>query len=306
MRARILATERRIIERLPTRKSGRPAASHRICVNRHRKHAARPNSPPAVGPLAARRRWCGRSFFRSVRWGNRGLRAVRLTHQEVWVFAAVGSGLQLDGGQYSLSRLRALGGGPIVNFRDGPVTRTHHPTINLLISELNIGRRAAALNLLNLAWGVGAVSGPALVPTLSRSVGLTFALLCVAAPLIGIGILIGRSTVLLPVAVKAGEATSSGAMRLWMTPYALLTAALVFVNIGTESATGGWIASYVQRLGPSSQLSWTVAPSLFWAGLLAGRAAAPSILRRVSETRMVLLGMFVAVSVWSLYCWLRQ
>ncbi|MEK6320838.1 MAG: MFS transporter [Acidobacteriota bacterium] len=170
------------------------------------------------------------------------------------------------------------------------------PTINLLISELNIGRRAAALNLLNLAWGVGAVSGPVLVPTLSRSVGLTFALLCVAAPLIVIGILIGRSTVLLPVAVKAGEATISGAMRLWMTPYALLTAALVFVNIGTESATGGWIASYVQRLGPSSQLSWAVAPSLFWAGLLAGRGAAPFVLRRVRETRMVLLGMFVAVS----------
>lgn len=170
------------------------------------------------------------------------------------------------------------------------------PTINLLISELNIGRRAAALNLLNLAWGVGAVSGPVLVPTLSQSVGFTIALLCVATPLIVIGILIGRSSVLLPDAVGAGEATRSGVMRLWMTPYALLTAALVFVNIGTESATGGWIASYVQRLGPSSQLSWAVAPSLFWAGLLAGRAAAPFVLRRVRETRMVLVGMFVAVS----------
>ncbi|MCA1605085.1 MAG: MFS transporter, partial [Acidobacteria bacterium] len=169
------------------------------------------------------------------------------------------------------------------------------PTINLLISELNIGRRAAALNLLNLAWGVGAVSGPVLVPTLSRSVGLTFALLCLTAPLIVIGVLVGRSTVRLPVAVKVGEATRSGAMRLWMTPYALLTGALVFVNIGTESATGGWIASYVQRLGPSSQLSWAVAPSLFWAGLLVGRAAAPLVLRRVRETRMVLIGMVVAV-----------
>lgn len=170
------------------------------------------------------------------------------------------------------------------------------PTVNLLISDLNIGRRAAALNLLNLAWGVGAVSGPVLVPTLSRAVGLTVALLCVVAPLIVIGLFVGRSTVLLPIAVKAGVATSSGAMRLWMTPYALLTAALVFVNIGTESAIGGWIASYVQRLGPSSQLSWAVAPSLFWAGLLTGRAAAPFVLRRVRETRMVLLGMFVAVS----------
>ncbi len=170
------------------------------------------------------------------------------------------------------------------------------PTINLLISELNIGRRAAALNLLNLAWGVGAVSGPVLVPTLSRAVGLPFALLCVAASFIVIGVLVGRSTVVLPVAEKTGEGTSSGAIRLWMTPYALLTAALVFVNIGTESAIGGWVASYVQRLGHSSQLSWAVAPSLFWAGLLSGRAAAPLVLRRVRETWMVLLGMLVAVS----------
>jgi len=169
------------------------------------------------------------------------------------------------------------------------------PTINLLISELNIGRRAAALNLLNLAWGVGAVSGPVLVPTLSRSIGFTVALLCVATPLIGIGILIGRSSFRRPDAVEANEATRSGAMRLWLTPYALLTAALVFVNIGTESATGGWIASYVQRIGPSSEFSWAVAPSLFWAGLLTGRAAAPFVLRRVADTRMVLMGLFVAV-----------
>ena len=169
------------------------------------------------------------------------------------------------------------------------------PTINLLISGLNVGRRAAALNLLNLAWGVGAVSGPVLVPTLSRFVGFTVALLCVATPLIVIGILIGRSSVLLPDAGGAGEATRSGAIRLWLTPYALLTAALVFVNIGTESATGGWIASYAQRIGSSSQFSWSVAPSLFWAGLLTGRAAAPFILRRVPDTRLVLLGMLVAV-----------
>lgn len=170
------------------------------------------------------------------------------------------------------------------------------PTINLLISELNIGRRAAALNLLNLAWGVGAVSGPVLVPTLSRSVGFAVALLFVATPLIVVGILIGRSSVLLPDAMGTGETTRSLTMRLWLTRYALLTAALVFVNIGTESSTGGWIASYVQRIGPSSQFSWAVAPSLFWAGLLTGRAVAPFILRRVRETLMVLVGMFVAVS----------
>ena len=35
-------------------------------------------------------------------------------------------------------------------------------------------------------------------------------------------------------------------------------------------------------------------PSFFWAGLLIGRAAAPSVLRRVSEAALVLISLFVA------------
>ncbi len=168
------------------------------------------------------------------------------------------------------------------------------PTVNLLVSELNIGRRAAALNVLNLFWGLGAVSGPLIVPTLSRGVNLTVALSSVAAPLIIIAFLLGRRTLLPAPTVERGSEAVSGALRLWMTPYALLTAALVFVNIGTESAMGGWIASYVKRLGPSSVFVWALAPSLFWAGLLSGRAAAPFILGRVREIRLVLFGIFVA------------
>ncbi|MGH9970237.1 MAG: MFS transporter [Pyrinomonadaceae bacterium] len=171
------------------------------------------------------------------------------------------------------------------------------PTINLLISELNPTRRAAALNLLNLAWGVGAVTGPVLIPTLARATGLSFALIIVAMPVALIATFVARSagSLLIDPPDESGEPVPrSTAARLWLRPYPLLTAALVFVNIGTESAMGGWIASYVQRLAPSSQLSWAAAPSLFWAGLLAGRAAAPVILRHVREVKMVLFGMFVA------------
>lgn len=172
------------------------------------------------------------------------------------------------------------------------------PVINLMISELNPGRRAAALSLLNLAWGVGAVTGPVLIPTLSRATGLSFALLIVAMPVALIAALVGRSASSLlvnPLIVSGEPGPHSTTARLWFSAYPLLTAALVFINIGTESAMGGWIASYVRRLAPSSQLSWAAAPSLFWAGLLAGRAAAPFILWRVREVKMVLCGMFVAV-----------
>ena len=170
------------------------------------------------------------------------------------------------------------------------------PTINLLISELNVGRRAAALNLLNLAWGMGAVSGPALIPMLTRGGGLSFALLCLAASVITIAVLIARSPFAKSVMVVTSDQARAhqSTAQLWMSWYPLLTAALVFVNIGTESAIGGWIASYVQRLEPTSALSWA-APSFFWGGLLTGRAVAPIILRHVRETKLMLFGISVAI-----------
>src|SRR5947209_1358774 len=43
------------------------------------------------------------------------------------------------------------------------------PTTNLLVSELNPGRRAAALNLVNFSWGIGAVAGPFLIAGLQHA-----------------------------------------------------------------------------------------------------------------------------------------
>ena len=53
-------------------------------------------------------------------------------------------------------------------------------------------------------------------------------------------------------------------------------------------------ASYAQRLGASASGFATMMPSFFWAGLLIGRAAAPTVLRRVSEADLVLISLFVA------------
>jgi fucose permease len=74
----------------------------------------------------------------------------------------------------------------------------------------------------------------------------------------------------------------------------LLTGGLIFIYVGTESATAGWIASYAQRLGTSVSEFGTMTPSFFWAGLLIGRVVAPTALRRVSEAALVLISLLVA------------
>ena len=38
----------------------------------------------------------------------------------------------------------------------------------------------------------------------------------------------------------------------WSSPYALFTGVLIFIYVGTETATSGWIATYTLRLGESN------------------------------------------------------
>lgn len=168
------------------------------------------------------------------------------------------------------------------------------PATNLLISEANPRRRAAASNILNLIWGVGAATGPLLISAFVTAGGLTAALLFLAGWAAAMTLLVSRGANISPTATDMRTSATGGRANFGV--YVLLTFVLVFVNVGVESATGGWIAIYVQRLGDApAGASWSLAPSAFWAGLLVARAAAPFVLRRVSETKTTLAGIIVAV-----------
>lgn len=61
------------------------------------------------------------------------------------------------------------------------------PASNLLVAEINPERRAAALNLLNAAWCLGAIAGPPLLAALWRRLDLGGMLMAVALPAACIG-----------------------------------------------------------------------------------------------------------------------
>ncbi|MCI0390889.1 MAG: MFS transporter [Acidobacteria bacterium] len=174
-----------------------------------------------------------------------------------------------------------------------------NPATNLLVSELNPERRAAALNLLNLIWGLGAILCPLLISLLTRQSHSLRSLLAIAALLAIMALLLARHsshTIAHTPGIHSGQAIESqSVLRAWLSPYALLTGALVFVYVGTETAVSGWIAAYVQRLGATAQTFWALASSLFWAGLLSGRAAAPAILRRITEEKLVIFSLIIAL-----------
>ena len=176
------------------------------------------------------------------------------------------------------------------------------PVTNLLVAEINSQRRAAALNILNFVWALGAVAGPALIALFARDGQLIRPLVGLAVLLSVFALLIARrsladssSVAIRPKPNWKGRARfERSAFRAWASPYALLTSALIFNYVGTEAAAAGWIASYAQRIGASASGFGTMMPSFFWAGLLIGRAAAPVVLRRVSETALVLMSLFMA------------
>ena len=176
------------------------------------------------------------------------------------------------------------------------------PATNLLVAEINSERRAAALNILNFVWALGAVAGPPLIALFARDGRLVLPLIGLAALLFGIALLIARRPLtdssLRSESAEAEPERSApferSALHAWASPYALLTGGLIFIYVGTETATGGWIASYAQRLDASASGFGTMMPSFFWAGLLIGRAAAPAVLRRMSEAALVLISLFVA------------
>jgi fucose permease len=169
------------------------------------------------------------------------------------------------------------------------------PTINLSVAEMYSSRRAEALNILNLAWGVGAVASPLLIARLANESNITLPLITISAMLIAVSILAAffRSSNLRLQQSEIEPVAQSESPAL-LNPQVWTGALLIFLYVGVETSTGGWLASYAKNLNASTGSFWAMVQSLFWAGLLVGRMAAPIFLRYLSATSLVLTGMIMS------------
>jgi MFS transporter, FHS family, glucose/mannose:H+ symporter len=167
--------------------------------------------------------------------------------------------------------------------------------INLWAAEVAGARRTTALSILNVAWGVGAICCPPLVLVAHQAGRLPVLVLGIAG--LSAVAAIAIATMNLEPRVhendegRAPAAASRGGRR-----YAFALGGLFFLYIGTEGCVGGWTASLAKRMGASGGNLWELAPMFFWAGLLAGRAIAPAILKRVTEQSLSAAGLILAGS----------
>lgn len=160
------------------------------------------------------------------------------------------------------------------------------PAANLLVAESNPARDAAALNVLNLAWGMGAVGWPYLASRLHEAALLA----------LGIGLaLVAAGLASLPMRSRESRPDpGSPQVKPSRGPAMLAFGLLFFIYVGTENSLGGWVAAYARRLSERPDADWMLMPSLFWGGLLTGRAVAPGLLRLVPETALAMGGLLLA------------
>jgi MFS transporter, FHS family, glucose/mannose:H+ symporter len=164
----------------------------------------------------------------------------------------------------------------------------------------------AALNLLHMFFGVGALIGPLLVGALLDSPAgwhgvflITGALACsttllftlVPIPLPAHLTAIGGGRPHTPRAGASEITDGSG----WRDSYLWLLAGLLFLFVGIEQLVGGWGSTYLNRvLGAHADVA-ARSVSLYWAAVTGGRLLASIVALRLSNER--LLGGSVALSL---------
>jgi MFS transporter, FHS family, glucose/mannose:H+ symporter len=169
------------------------------------------------------------------------------------------------------------------------------PAANLLVAEVNPGRRSAKLNLLNFCWSAGAVACPFLVAAAARSQRIPFFLATVAgfALLVTIGIASMPSSIVEPFATKDVGQNKGPAIQ-WRQGVLIVLAALFFLYVGVENGFGGWIASYAKSLESLTPALALMTPSFFYGALMLGRWLAPLLLRLIDEIVLVQVGILLA------------
>jgi fucose permease len=153
------------------------------------------------------------------------------------------------------------------------------PAGNLALAGGETGARAVVW--LNWSWCVGAVAVPALTAWFGAEtwrIGAAGLSVCAA--------LLAFDPSPRPSALSPRE-------RGPVSQAAILTGAFLFVYVATEEAISGWVASLALRDRATSQF-WAVAPSVFWAGVLAGRALTPTLLRKRLPPSLVFTGLALA------------
>jgi fucose permease len=170
-------------------------------------------------------------------------------------------------------------------------------TLNVFVADLYPGARDAALNLMNMAFGLGALVGPL---SIGAALNLGHSPQEVILGLSGIALLTGVIYLALrfppsPVAVPAPGAAARAGLRLLRERYVLLLALLLFLYVGLEVGFGGWAYSFATQGAGMDAGAAALVVAMFWVAFTLGRLVAGVVARGVAGPHLVLGGVGLVV-----------
>jgi fucose permease len=165
------------------------------------------------------------------------------------------------------------------------------PATNLLVSSVHHRRPAGPLSLMNFCWGLGAVSVPVTIFLISGQKYLFLFLPVLSA------VLVLSTLSLLFVSDERFMPQGNGASNpQGFSSFSRLVplGAMFFLYVAVESSVGGWISTLARRDSANVLGEWTLAPCLFWAGLLLGRGIVPLMLTQIRERHLAIAGLLIS------------
>jgi fucose permease len=168
------------------------------------------------------------------------------------------------------------------------------PGTNLWVAESYGARRASALNVANLAWGLGAISSSPLAMLTIRKSQVTTLLYTVAAVCVALALALFRMPFGRP--TEVGDSADRKRGKAPGLALAVALGILFYVYVGTENAVSFWAPTHAERATVWSNNTWSLAPMFFFAGLLGGRGAGAAILLRLKEVTLAVGGILLAAA----------
>lgn len=222
------------------------------------------------------------------RWGYR-----RVLICSTLLMAVGLAGISLAGGWWLILALTGIAG-----FAFG-VTDT---LCNAIVAAQAPREGGAALNLLHMFFGVGALTGPLLVGALlTMSVGWrgVFTITGLLAFLCMVLVI----AIPIPPPVHLEKGADRPMMALASVPkrregsraHLALLMGMIFLFVGMEQITGGWSTTYLNRvLGAHLDVA-VRSVALYWAAVTVGRLAASAIALRITNKQLLLGSAVVTV-----------
>lgn len=163
---------------------------------------------------------------------------------------------------------------------------------NALVADISVEGRTAGLSKLAIFFGVGAVGVPFVLGSLLGAFSYSTIIAAIGA------------CVLLPLAITAVArfpepkhaqgfplAAAKGLVR---DPILLTMGFMLFLESGMEITVGGWTATFFKEELQIADQRALVYLSLYWLGMMLGRIALSTVLRRAAPARLLLSCLTVA------------